>query len=464
MGSIKGIPRGKYKTYNFHPGGNYHCSECGNGYKRKTILLYHIRKKHLLHRVSCPKCKRKYSSMSDCKRHIRNIHTVNKPKMLKGPKAASIVSSFENLSYPENPKYPGVASVISIAENATYGKHVIAKYDLEVGQVIIAATAFASVEVLSSVNKCCFNCGKHFSDRFVQCKHCSNLWFCTKRCSLNQAHRAKCQSIFNYNDCCITRIVTEVIISMIEKMANVKTFLQFCRYILLCEEKPANCTPDEAPFSQYAEILRLKGRREFEHIAIANRVMKRVKSLYNVIDDRTLFYIACRHASAIRMNSFMNKLNENHGICTYIEVYDFVSRFNHSCAANVVHFTDESDKQKTMRCVVVRPIEKGEQVFLNYLYGLDFEDSRNKQDFIMETWAFSCNCEKCCSSSVSSGSSDDDRSLYQYIKENFNSFRNNRVKRANIQKKCLEYLHKYGCLWSDSTSFVIDCLIFLIVK
>lgn len=73
MGSLKGVPRGKYKSHIITHIGNVHCSQCGKTYKRRTSLLQHINSKHHNKKISCVICLKKYSAVSVLKRHLRKV-------------------------------------------------------------------------------------------------------------------------------------------------------------------------------------------------------------------------------------------------------------------------------------------------------------------------------------------------------------------------------------------------------
>lgn len=76
MGSIKGISRGKYLTHNLHHCEKVQCLKCGKSYKRRAILLHHIRTKHMNFRVTCPLCDKRYVSVSVCNRHLKKVHNI----------------------------------------------------------------------------------------------------------------------------------------------------------------------------------------------------------------------------------------------------------------------------------------------------------------------------------------------------------------------------------------------------
>lgn len=151
--------------------------------------------------------------------------------------------------------------------------------------------------------------------------------------------------------------------------------------------------------------------------------------------------MALRHAASIELNSFSEKFVVSEGgICTRFTIYDVISRVNHSCAPNLHHFIDDNN---IMHCVAIRPIKRGEQLFINYLTGLDIDNTQERRMYIEETWQFNCQFNK-CSTEPSIGDQED--TSYRYIKRNFNQFKN--VNR--LQQECVKYLQKFGHTWSIS--------------
>lgn len=246
MGPMKGIKRGKYSTRSVHPFERLHCWKCNASYKRKYALLDHIRATHLkLHEICCL-CNKMYISVSVLNRHLRDVHNIKNPtipsKVQSIPDPISqaatdtcrgISRPLQNLEFDTNKAYPGMADILSFKKNITYGRHIISDADIDVGRVILATQDFASIEYLSSIDSCCFNCGKAKNNFFVKCQFCINVWFCSKRCSLNEIHSLKCNRAFQCDDSHIVRLATEIIRVGLEKFSDNKRFIDFCHGLLL---------------------------------------------------------------------------------------------------------------------------------------------------------------------------------------------------------------------------------------
>lgn len=466
MGPIKGIKRGKYQTRTLHPGKQVQCWKCNASYKHKYALLDHIRVKHLNEHVICSVCNKAYISVSVLNRHMKEVHNIKDTtihcKLESNPYPASQATGdtslpFENIEFDTNKAHPSMANVLSLKKNKVYGEHIISEIDIDVGHVILVTQAFASIEYLSSIDSSCFNCRKVRNNFFLECPFCINVRFCSRRCSLNEIHSSKCNRTFHRNDNHIVRLTTEIIRVALEKFSDTKTFIDFCQGILFLNKKHSNCQP---PFSSYGELLRLKGIIRDEHLTIAHRVMKCIKLMpefesFNSPDlQRLIFNLACRHISTIELNSFSEEFEiTKGGTCTRFFMYDILSRFNHSCIPNVHHFKDDNN---IVRGVTVRPIKKGDQIFINYLGSLNIS-TQERRNYIVQHWKFVCECEKCGSSPCDKENIID--SSYQYIqKHELNSLMNERISPVNkrkLKQECIQYLRKYGSTCSSAVDFVV---------
>lgn len=71
MGSIRGIPRGKYRRLT--PVRSVICSQCNKTYKRPQNLQQHMLSSHSNVRLQCQICSKKYTSRSVYNRHLKKV-------------------------------------------------------------------------------------------------------------------------------------------------------------------------------------------------------------------------------------------------------------------------------------------------------------------------------------------------------------------------------------------------------
>lgn len=135
-------------------------------------------------------------------------------------------------------------------------------------------------------------------------------------------------------------------------------------------------------------------------------------------------------------------------------LHDIVSRFNHSCAPNLYYITDENN---ITHCIAVRPIKKGEQLFISYLDEMKFQSTEERKKYIEDKWSFTCKCDKCFP--TTSTQCVEDRS-FKYIKKHIKDlpYKN----RERMKQECITYLRKYGNSWTKCVDYVLNCFYLLI--
>lgn len=209
MGSVKGQPRGKYKSRKIKPSNVVFCATCDKSFKRLPILEHHIKSVHLNYRSVCPMCQKKFISNSICYRHIKETHHIrdySKLKIIFSPSHDPVSQTHTNKS---TSSFPSMSDAIMIKRNKTFGTHLVANRNIVAGDQLMTASAFACVEYVSCTDPSkCFNCGRGLAkeERKIQCANCIDVWLCSNICSSNRVHRQKCDS-FHKN---VTRIANQL--------------------------------------------------------------------------------------------------------------------------------------------------------------------------------------------------------------------------------------------------------------
>lgn len=147
----------------------------------------------------------------------------------------------------------------------------------------------------------------------------------------------------------------------------------------------------------YGELLRLKGLLQPDHLTLTNRVVKCLLKINLPNINRTpkhlLHIMASRHIATIKINSFSEEFPISQGKFSRISLHGVLSRMNHSCMPNVEHYFDGNN---AIQCETKQPIKKGDQIFINYLSAMPFEDTISRQAYIENQWRFTCQCDMCC--------------------------------------------------------------------
>lgn len=290
-----------------------------------------------------------------------------------------------------------MADVLCFKENLTFGKHIIATEDISVNECIMIATPFATIEHLIHTSPGCFECGK-ISKFQIHCPHCIDVWFCSNPCKTSTSHQIKCDQKFNRNDCQIIRLAVEVITVACNAVSDIATLLEFGRGLLYSNKRSEKCRP---PYSQYSQILTLKGSPEYINGLKARLVVKHILQLPKVRDllmdieekKRIFFNLAYRHVNSYKLNVFEEHFEcSKDGAFVKTSIFDTLSRFNHSCDPNIFNYIDDDD---TTYCVAIRPIKTNEQLFINYLGEIEFETNAERREYIKDNWNFDCKCKLC---------------------------------------------------------------------
>lgn len=97
------------------------------------------------------------------------------------------------LSFEPHKNFASMANVLEIRENDEFGRHIVAKCDIDAGKTIIVAEIFAS-GTITATELCCRNCNQ-INRNLIPCKMCSNTMFCSTFCAHRQGvHRLECKS------------------------------------------------------------------------------------------------------------------------------------------------------------------------------------------------------------------------------------------------------------------------------
>lgn len=125
---------------------------------------------------------------------------------------------------------------------------------------------------------------------------------------------------------------------------------------------------------------------------------------------------------------------------------------SYSCAPNIVCCSSSHN----CMTVTARPIKKGEQLFYSHIIGsFDHLPTNERKSYIKSVWGFDCKCDRCESTCAPLNQklmqSDP---CYKYVVKNQNNINNSAI----VQKRCVEFLNKYGRPggWSPEIQFVLN--------
>merc|ERR1712194_647744 len=95
-------------------------------------------------------------------------------------------------------------------------------------------------------------------------------------------------------------------------------------------------------------------------------------------------------------------------------IFRTISRFNHSCSANVANVWSEKDNAQVLHAH--KDIEPGEELYISYIDAYNMTHSE-RQSHLQRKWKFSCCCPVCALSPPEAARSDRARTRFGYLDE-----------------------------------------------
>lgn len=380
------------------------------------------------------------------------------------------------LSFEPDDKFPCMANVLEINCNKEFGRLVTSKCDIAVGQTVLMEETYMTAYRIEKYNRC-NGCMKK-TVNLIPCKNCTGAMFCCSECETNYFHQFECGKQTTPDEDCndnqfqLMRSVLQAI-HIFSTAEELQTFV---------EEAISSGDPLEIPESIYDEKSRY---RAFLKLWFEPNVFKR-----DTFDQQVYFAYSTLLENAVissKFNSAKKKRFLMHLIAQHLCIVNYSGniRFNygdneagydcqefrsvitlyvnHSCVPNVtlVNFNGYNI------LVTIRPIKKGDQLFLSYFRNdLINHSTANRRKYLMHRVLFCCRCQRCEGDSPSQSECNDMISdeCYQYIQENQNkvNYGLDGVMEAEVAKtlrdKCVEFLNKHGLnVWSKQVDLVTDC-------
>lgn len=394
--------------------------------------------------------KRFHAKLEECKQKCQQ-------KLLASCQTLRHVSHPIRLCSEAHEQYPCIANVLELKRNQEFGRHIVARQDIATGQTVLIETDFVSVKCvddamadgnadrMESVCDTCFQSKMNF----IACDQCPDAVFCSFDCfTKNSTHKWVCGTIFTELHHKIQFQIQAILVAC-NTFPNVDELMEFIEFVRAedAEKMPKSLLDAK---SKYHFFLKLQKSKKFhsENIWQAKKIyenlamLPKVNALFDSIEKRSfLMHLILHHLLVIRTNGIISG-----DPWSVMSVFNVLSMLNHSCAPNLYH----PRLGKQQYCVTIRPIRKGQQLFISYLSPNDWSTMEQRQQKLNYSWGFECICERCCTQP-----SHDDLSitiqqiqtdpLYQFILANYG----NTDKEYELLEYCLKFLNKYGHLqWS----------------
>lgn len=321
---------------------------------------------------------------------MKKLHD-RKAECMKGiENGTDVVVDALKLSYEAHERFPCMANVLGFERNSDGYPAIVAKEDIDVGQVIMHEELLFPWSPLNTrIESQHCNVCTNAAANFMPCTRCTTALFCSEECKGNKlnVHDFEC-GLWKCSDSQMNRDVistTRQIFKVIKMFATVDELIDFV-------EEAVSGDPKEMPNesmdakSQYRTFLRLRGQH-FDILSIGlvvHRILKNLLEAPEIIKvfsvqkyRRFLMHLIAQHHQVILSKSYINAGTLTMGYIDY------------TCTPNV-HMV------LTVHGVFVfamRPITKGDCLMMKP--GFDRLTAAEHQKPIEKFKGMKCECTRC---------------------------------------------------------------------
>lgn len=297
------------------------------------------------------------------------------------------------LSFPVDAKIPCFAQGLEVKNSKKFGKHIVTNRKLEIGQTVIVEEAFCIRAENSQNRSQCANCFKRKAN-LIPCKKCSSIMFCSQNCydvGYERFHAFECekQGVHDHWEAA-RRIVMQTVIEAIKMFPSVKELMDVIEKFI--NRKPNSefnyADPSIRAYMQFFALsssedltpsmqdLQFVGYTKTIHSLIATHSLWKAE-FQSLETTRFLAHLILHHFYILDANGFdavsylhgtytteLGTDMENGSGFTYAHgIYLNSSQLNHSCQPNIARIFIGTK----LIGKVIRPINRGEQLFVSYL-------------------------------------------------------------------------------------------------
>lgn len=368
------------------------------------------------------------------------------------------------LSYQADRQYPCMAKVLEIQKNEQFGRHLVARQDIPAGQTILIESDFVSMRS-NNDELVCYTCFRS-KVNFIACSQCPDVAFCSNDCIVqNATHKWECGTFFADLHHQI-QFQMQTILLAIETFSNVERLMEFVENVLSdekMEEIPLSLHDAKSKYHFFFKLSKKRTTWLTKYLSQAKQVydnlmlLPKVSVLFDTENKKCFLQHLVTHHFHIIKNNALASGNP----WDVVSVFNVLSMLNHSCAPNVFH--PRSGKQQC--CITIRPVKRGQQLFISYLSSDDTLTIEQRQQKLKSSWGFDCTCECCVPTreSIDVGIIESDP-CYRFAVDNYDGA-NNTEQLPALLENCLQFMNKYGdSQWSTSIFTVAVILMNLYIE
>lgn len=380
-------------------------------------------------------------------------------------------SSAAKLDFEANEQFPCLASIVNIESSDEFGHRIVATADIEIGKTVMVEQCYIGVTKFDHY-KTCNICLKE-NQNFIPCKKCTSALFCSD-CKDNDLHGIEC----NINFGCpagykFMDVVRSVSLAK-NAFANVDELIAFVENMLKNGGtiQPLNRMDAQSKYRAFFEScpdwwiygLCLEQAYLFYQLLLEQTEM--ATFFRTNAHRRFLMHLVHHHILMILWGAYNKRIAPigGEGITdTYINIV--AKNLKHSCTPNVCHVL----RNGSINCIVIRPIIKGEQLFISYVTLYDFGTEAQRREWLKQR-SVNCGCKRCELKPLPSNHQMKSDLNFQHIQsmfkmQTFHKGLYDRKKVDTMKEKCFDFLQKFGQMQCSAELYhIIDVLYLLLSK
>lgn len=292
------------------------------------------------------------------------------------------------LSYEPDTNFPCMANAIEIKYNEKFGRHLIAKRYIPAGQTILFEDSY--VMAREDNKMLCQTCYRANAN-LIACNRCPDAMFCNTDCmNQNSTHKWECDTFFGMVKLDMKFHIRAILIA-IETFSNVRNLMQFVETTLL-EDPQKLPTSLNDPKSKYHFFFKLQ-KSEPKSSELLVDISTLYRSVIELPKIASLFKTKKKQRFLMHLvaHHYFVTINNSIGNDSSTTMTNIHSLLNHSCAPNVLNYPAGNQRFS----ITIRSVQKGQQLFMNYLHAIDEKPMNIRQLELKSKWNFSCKCEYC---------------------------------------------------------------------
>ncbi|KAG5874147.1 hypothetical protein JTB14_029457 [Gonioctena quinquepunctata] len=289
-------------------------------------------------------------------------------------------------------------NALGMEYNEELGRHIIAKRDIQVGEILAVERPFCHILINNFLCHCheclklCYN--------LIPCGNCTQVLYCSETCRQNAVY-------YHKHECNILKTLRHLQLGKL-KMLPLKITLVIKDLYRSIDDNYMVDMNEKYYSNRYKEIHNLVGNTEkrtvsdiFERSTTAAMIYHLIKThtaFFQSVDEEKMFEELLLHHLQTAPSNFheISELAENQYQTYELKeigagAYSFLSLFNHSCSPNVVRHCYGS----TIVLRAIQSIKKGEQCNDNYGYHHALMNKSERRNQLRKQYFFDCNCEVC---------------------------------------------------------------------